>query len=130
MRLLRNLFFATLLIAGILLPVAGGFGAQSSVPPVGATEPMRGPAGRRMGPPDPVEDQMRARLEKEAAKKWNKERHAALKKDTDKLLELATQLKQQVDKSNENILSLDVVKKAEEIEKLAHSVREKMKSVN
>jgi hypothetical protein len=33
-----------------------------------------------------------------------------------------------VDKSSENTLSMDVVKKAEEIEKLAHSVKEKMKA--
>ena len=45
----------------------------------------------------------------------------------DQLLEIAQQLKDNVDKSNENTLSLDVVKKAEEIEKLAHNVREKMK---
>ena len=40
---------------------------------------------------------------------------------------LATALKQYVDKSNENTLSVDVIKKAEEIEKLAHTIREKMK---
>jgi len=32
-----------------------------------------------------------------------------------------------VDKANENTLSVDVIRKAEEIEKLAHSVKEKMK---
>jgi len=32
-----------------------------------------------------------------------------------------------VDKTNENTLSVEVIKKAEEIEKLAHSVKEKMK---
>ncbi|HMK30420.1 MAG TPA: hypothetical protein VK473_12100 [Terriglobales bacterium] len=57
----------------------------------------------------------------------NKERQQNLKRDTDRLLQLATELKQSVDKSNENTLSLDVIKKAEEIEKLAKSVREKMK---
>ena len=66
-------------------------------------------------------------MEREQAKKLNQQRHANLKKDTDKLLELATQLKQQVDKSNENTLSVDVIKKCEEIEKLAHSVKQKMK---
>jgi hypothetical protein len=35
-----------------------------------------------------------------------------------------------VDKSNENVLSLEVVKKADEIEKLAHSVKDKMKGPN
>ncbi len=59
----------------------------------------------------------------------NKRRHAELKKDTDKLLELATELKLQVDKSNEHTLSVDVVRKAEEIEKLARSVKEKMRGM-
>jgi predicted nucleic acid-binding Zn-ribbon protein len=80
----------------------------------------------RPQPPSP-EDEARAKMEKDMAKKANEERHAALKRDTDKLLQLSTQLKQYVDKSNSNTLSLDVIRKAEEIEKLAHSVREKMK---
>jgi len=67
------------------------------------------------------------RLKKAMEKKLNEQRHEQLKRDTDKLLELSTELKQYVDKTNENVLSVDVVKKAEEIEKLAHSVKEKMK---
>ena len=39
-------------------------------------------------------------------------------------------LKDFVDKSNENVLSLEVLKKADEIEKLAHSVKDKMKGPN
>ena len=35
-----------------------------------------------------------------------------------------------MDKSNENVLSLDVIKKADEIEKLARSVKERMKGPN
>ncbi len=65
----------------------------------------------------------------EQLKAMNKQRQAALKKDTDKLLELATELKMYVDKSNENTLSLEVVKKAEAIEKLARSVKDKMKGM-
>ena len=64
------------------------------------------------------------------AKKAAKNRVAALKNDTDKLLKLSIELKQSVDNSDENVLSLDVIKKAGEIEKLAHSVKEKMKSPN
>ena len=64
------------------------------------------------------------------AKKANQDRQASLKADTDKLLKLAEELKSSVDKSNENVLSLDVLKKAEEIEKLAHSVKDKMKGPN
>jgi len=61
------------------------------------------------------------------AKRANQEREAQLKRDTERLFKLATELKDYVDKSNENTLSLNVIKKADEIEKLAHSVKEKMK---
>jgi hypothetical protein len=83
-------------------------------------------------PSTPIEDEdeARARLTSEMAKKAAKERVAAIKHDTDKLLKLSVELKQSVDKSDENVLSLDVIKKAEEIEKLAHSVKEKMKGPN
>jgi hypothetical protein len=75
-------------------------------------------------------DDARARIASEMAKKAAKERVAALKKDTDTLLRLSVELKQSVDKSDENVLSLDVIKKAEEIEKLARSVKDKMKGPN
>ena len=78
-------------------------------------------------PPITNADDAQERLATEMAKKATKERAAALKSDTDKLLKLSVELKQSVDKSDENVLSLDVIKKAEEIEKLARSVREKMK---
>jgi len=74
-----------------------------------------------------MEEQERSKLEKEMAKKANQERQAELRRDADKLLKLATELKQYVDKTNENVLSLEVLKKSEEIEKLARSVKDKMK---
>jgi hypothetical protein len=88
--------------------------------PAAAQFPEQAPQGQSR-------DEHEARLEREQAKKLNKERHQELKRDTDKLLELATQLKQYVDKSNENVLSVEVVKKADEIDKLARSVRDKMR---
>ena len=89
-------------------------------------------------PPQPRADVMpgsngndaQERLSREMAKKGNLQRQAALKADTDRLLKLAVELKDSVDKSNENLLSVDVLKKAEEIEKLAHSVKDKMKGPN
>ena len=74
------------------------------------------------------EDRFRIEQERQLARKRNQDRQAALKKDTDKLLQLATELKEYVDKTNENMLSLEVIRKAEEIEKLSKSVREKMKA--
>jgi nitric oxide reductase activation protein len=66
-------------------------------------------------------------MERDRAKRINKERFESLKHDTDKLLELATELKQNVDRANENTMSLDVIRKADEIDKLAKQIREKMK---
>jgi hypothetical protein len=90
------------------------------------------PSGHRGGinPPMEDEDDARARITSDMAKKAAKERVAALKNDTDKLLKLSVELKQFVDKSDENVLSLDVIKKADEIEKLAKSVKDKMKGPN
>jgi hypothetical protein len=55
------------------------------------------------------------------------ERQKRLEADTEKLVTLTTALKAQVDESNKDILSVDMIKKAEEIEKLAHSVKERIK---
>ena len=74
-------------------------------------------------PQSQIDQDMRDRQMKEA----NKKRQQDIRGDTDKLLQLATELKAAVDKSNENLLSLDVVRKADEVEKLAHRVKEKMK---
>ncbi len=68
------------------------------------------------------------RQQKERQKALARERYMDLKKQSEKLLEVATELKQYVDKTNENVLSLDVMKKAEQIEKLARQIREKMKT--
>src|ERR1044071_1163629 len=72
---------------------------------------------------DPAQKEMQDRMTREA----NKKRQQDIRDDTDKLFQLATELKAAVDKSNENLLSLDVVKKADEVEKLAKKVKEKMK---
>lgn len=91
-------------------------------------------SGSRQLPPDnPTmndEDEARARINNDMAKKAAKERVAALKNDTDKLLKLSIELKTYVDKSDENVLSVDVIKRAEAIEKLARSVKDKMKGPN
>ncbi len=55
------------------------------------------------------------------------ERQKRIVEDTDKLLALAQALHQDVAKTDKNILSLDVIKRADDIEKLAHSVKEHMK---
>lgn len=72
---------------------------------------------------DPAQKEMQDRMTRAA----NKKRQQDIRDDTDKLFQLATELKAAVDKTNENLLSLDVIHKAEEVEKLAKKVKEKMK---
>ena len=69
-------------------------------------------------------------MEANQVKMRNIDRQKQLVEDTQKLLALANELKADVDKSTKDTLSLDVVKKADEIEKLAHSVKEKMKNAS
>jgi hypothetical protein len=75
------------------------------------------------GPETPLD----GRMEQDQAKMRNLERHKKLVDDTARLVSLAGELKVDVDKSNKDTMSLDVIRKADEIEKLAHSVKEKMK---
>ncbi len=48
---------------------------------------------------------------------------AKMKKDADDLADLAKSLQDELNKSNENVLSLDVVEKADKIEKLAKRIK-------
>lgn len=90
------------------------------------------PVPPRLGMPQPDESEpsIPPRIQKDMEKKANEQRQAELKRDTEKLLQLSTELKEYVDKSNSNILSVDVIKKAEEIEKLAHTVKTRMRGNN
>ena len=76
------------------------------------------------------DDAATAAMRAEVEKKAEAQRVEQLKNDTDKLLKLSEELKTYVDKTNTNVLSLDVMKKAEEIEKLAKSVHDKMRGPN
>jgi hypothetical protein len=76
---------------------------------------------QRQQDPDVVkrqQDQMKA---------LNKQRVKEIQDDTGKLLDLATELKKSVDAAGDNTLSLEVIRKTDEIEKLSKKVREKMK---
>jgi hypothetical protein len=67
------------------------------------------------------QEQMRAHIAQD-------ERHKRMIDDADKLLELVTELKSDVDKSTKYETSVAAIKKAAEIEKLARDVRERMRN--
>ncbi len=69
-------------------------------------------------------------LEQQQARARNADRQKQLVADTQKLVALANELEDEVSKSNKDMLSLDVVRKADEIDKLAKNVRDKMKNAD
>jgi hypothetical protein len=109
----------------------GSFGAQSTGPFSGQTpgsgrgaQQQQQPSLPSVVPPDMAPP---PQMEEGQAKARNVDRQKQLVLDTQKLLALANELKTDVDKSSKDTLSLDVIRKADEIEKLARSVKEKMK---
>jgi hypothetical protein len=106
--------FAVVILVSFWAPVSASAQSPSSQQP---EPPQIGQAG------EPIPHDLTNRMAKERLKS----RYHDLKRDSEKLLELATELKQYVDKSGESVLSMDVIRKCEEIEKLSKSVRSKMK---
>ena len=73
-------------------------------------------------------DPMRAHIDQERLKAMNDDRHKRLALDVDRLLALSNELKSDLDKANKDELSVTVIRKAAEIEKLAHDVQSRMKN--
>jgi hypothetical protein len=84
----------------------------------------------RPQPPDapPDTDDTTALTGKSPAKLMLEANEKDIKKSIEKLYELATDLKEEVEKTDSSkVLSLTLVKKAEEIEKLAHDIKTRAK---
>lgn len=67
------------------------------------------------------------RMEEQQARSRNSERQKKLVADTDRLLALIADLKRQIEQADKDGQPVDVTKKAEEIEKLAKSVKDRMR---
>jgi hypothetical protein len=96
-------------------------------PTINPSRPILLPEANR--PPD-ANAQME--MHEQAAKQQdfaaaNAERRKQIADDSARLLKMATDLKTEVDKTTKDTLSLGVIRKADDIEHLAHSVKEKMK---
>lgn len=120
MRLLRLAVFGVAFLVG----VSGTYSRGQLAQPLPQQQPVPGQPGAGLPPMGPS---LSPEMQEQQARSRNSDRQKRLVEDTDKLLVLATQLKQDVDKTNKDVLSVDVIKKADEIEKLAHSVKERMK---
>ena len=95
-------------------------------PPVNTTPPTRNSAPVGDSDRDPMGDPMRVRMQAQAVRSGNEDRHKHIASDAAKLLELSTELKADVDKTTKDQMSMEVIRKAAEIEKLAHDVHQRM----
>jgi hypothetical protein len=119
MAILRAAVIGIAFLMGVSGAIAGG---QLSQP--GSQQQPIGRPGVEVPPMGP---ELSPQMQERQARSLNSERQKRLVADTDKLLALATELKQDMDKTNKNVLSIEVIRKADQIEKLAHSVKERMK---
>lgn len=110
----------------VLLALSAAVAAHAQqIPTQSPQQPtMPGMSPNSNGPePDPS---LRHMTEQMAIKR-NSERQQQIVNDTAHLLQLAQELNGEVSKSNKDQLSVSVVKKADEIEKLAKTIKDKMR---
>jgi len=113
-----------------LAAVAAFSGAQNPVPPGGflRTDKVDLPTPINQAPDANAQMEMRDQQAKQQnLVPANVERRKQIADDTARLLKLAAELKAEVDKTTKDTLSLSVIRKADEIERLAHGIKEKMK---
>lgn len=80
-----------------------------------------------MGATDSAPDPMHAAMKEQMIRQANDQRHKKMLDDANKLVQLSNELKADVEKTQKDELSVEVLKKAAELEKLAHDVQQKMK---
>jgi selenocysteine lyase/cysteine desulfurase len=123
-RLIRVAPLTALALAGpALLPACAQSHVSSSATGVSEPQPAATATFATVSPNDPNQ----AHMLRTMAKERSVLRQQQIVDETNQLLDLAKQLKAAVDKSSQNQLSLSVVNTATEIEKLAKSVKEKMR---
>jgi hypothetical protein len=116
--------------ACLVLTASMAAAAQSSVVPGGSLriDKLDDPTPNNQPPDANAQMQMHDRQTKQQTyAEANAERRKHIAENTAKLLKLATELQAEIEKTTKDTLSLNVIRKADEIERLATSVKELMK---
>lgn len=116
------------LLAGVSASVA--FGQSSGTEYIPRPEPrptLLSPDANRTPDPNDIQSMRDQQFKKNKFETANVERKRQLAEDSAKLLKMAAELKAEVDKTSQDTLSLSLIRKAEEIERLARNVQQKMK---
>jgi len=121
-----NLSLGALSVLVLLLLFAGFASTQTHTPSTQQTGAAATPPAQTQD--RKVDDAAAQNAVKDQAKPGDEARQAQLKADTDKLFQLAQELQAEVAKSGKNTLSIPVIKKAAEVEKLARSLKERMRN--
>jgi hypothetical protein len=115
----RHLLITLASAAGILAANPLLLSAQTPQPVPSPNAPSRN-FPHRIGDPDPTAPD---------PKKVNQQNQAEIRTEIQKLSELVSELKEEVDKTDANsTLSISVVKKAQQIEKLAKQIKDRAKN--
>jgi len=123
---------AVLVAAGLRSWAVSAYGAPqpwAQMPSMPGGQSPAGPSNPQELPIPGAEahDPVRERARQQVIVSANVARHKRMAEDANKLLDLSKQLKDDVDKTGDDELSVEVMRKAAEIEKLAHDVRERMR---
>jgi hypothetical protein len=109
--------------AGQMLGAPRMIPATASVSPPQATTPaVRGEASQAV-PGAQSNQESSPPLSGKQKRNLLKDNFEKMKRDAGELADLAKALQEELNKSNENILSLDIVEKADKIEKLAKKIK-------
>jgi hypothetical protein len=95
---------------------------------VAAQEPVTPTPMPGMSQPSDTPEPVRAHMDAERTRMVNDDRHKRMAEDADKLIALSNELKADVAKTGKDELSVEVLRKAAEIEKLAHDLQNRMKN--
>ena len=112
-------------------PSLGSAKAQTTQTPTGSTRPR--PSNSTTMPsvdgrdPDGVPDPQAALMEARRVRSLASDRQKKIVEDAARLAQLAGEVKTGVDQAEKNETSADVIRKTEEIEKLARDVKQRMK---
>jgi hypothetical protein len=123
---IRQVWGVAALGAGIMLMLIAGTVGSGGM--VAAQEPVTPTPMPGMSQPSDTPESVRAHMDAERTRMVNDDRHKRMAEDADKLVALSNELKADVAKTGKDELSVEVLRKAAEIEKLAHDLQNRMKN--
>ena len=120
----------TALVVGTMMPAlhAAQQGTSTQMQPTPyQTQQTQGPPPISTTAPD-TDNPSAGRMEQERQRLLADDRQKHLLEDSARLVQLSNDLKAEVDKSGKFVTSVTAIRDAEEIEKLAHSLRDRLKN--